>query len=202
MKRVDWRIVVGLVLILGGLISLLETVGIIPPWLDLFAGILGIGGGIAFLYVFFTNRQLWWALIPAFILLGIGVAGFLPDPWDGAAFLGVVGAAFWAVYLADRQRWWAIIPGGIMLTLALIAGLPEATDVDKGGLFFFGIGLTFFLLALLAGHTWAYIPAGVLVLLAVALGLQFGGMLDYLWIGALFLVGVALIVLAIWRRRS
>lgn len=200
MKRIDWRVVVGSVLILGGLTSLLKTMGVIPPHLNLFAAIVGLGGGLAFLYVFFTNRQLWWALIPGFILLGIGVTGFLPDPWDGAVFLAGVGVAFWAVYLTDRQRWWAIIPGGVLMTLAALSALPEMPPgTDTGGVLFLGFGLTFLLVALLAGQGWAYIPAVALVVLAVALGFGLGGALDYLWIGALFVVGLALVVSAFRR---
>ncbi len=201
MKRVDWRIIVGSLLILAGLISLLQVMGVIPPWLDLFAGIVGIGGGIAFLYVFFTNRQLWWALIAGCVLLGIGVASFLPDPWDGAAFLGGVSVAFWAVYLTDRRRWWAIIPAGVILTLAAITALSGVLGgVDTGGIFFLGLGLTFLLVALLAGLAWAYFPAAALIVMAVVLGIGFGGTLDYLWIGALFLAGLVLILLALRRR--
>ncbi len=200
MKRIDWRIIVGSLLILAGLISLLQVMGVIPAWLDLFWGIVGIGGGIALLYVFFNDRKL-WALAVGCILLGMGVAGFLPDPWDGAAFLGGVSAAFWAVYLTDRRRWWAIIPAGFALTLAAITALPETVEgVDTGGVFFLGLGLTFLLVALLAGLDWAYFPAAALIGVAVVLGIGFGGALDYFWIGALFLAGLVLILFAFRRR--
>lgn len=202
MRRVDWRIIVGILLILAGAISLLEKVGIIPPGIDLFGAIIGFGGGAAFLYAFLKNpRARWWAAIPAFTLLGLGVAGLLPQGLDGLAFLGGIGLAFWAVYLTNTQHWWAIIPGGVLLTLAAISGLSETMGrVDTGSIFFLGLGLTFLLVALLARHNWAYIPAVLLLLLAGALGLGLGGMLDWLWIGVLFLAGLVLVLAALIRR--
>jgi len=47
----------------------------------------------------------------------------------------------------------------------------------------------------------SYIPAVILVLFGAVLGLGFGGLLDWLWIGALFLAGLILILFALLRRR-
>lgn len=89
MRRLDWRIVVGILLILAGALSLLEKVGVIPPGINVFGVIIGLGGGAAFLYLFLKNpRAQWWAALPAFTLLGLGTAGFLPEGLDGVAFLG------------------------------------------------------------------------------------------------------------------
>jgi len=102
----------------------------------------------------------------------------------------------------SRQHWWAIIPGGVLFTLAAVSVLPgRVGNIDTGGVFFLGLGLTFLLVALLAQHSWAYIPAVILVLLGAVLGLGFGGLLDWLWIGALFLAGLILILFALLRRR-
>ncbi|MBC7228017.1 MAG: hypothetical protein H5T61_12440 [Thermoflexales bacterium] len=203
MKRIDWRVIVGLLLILWGALSLLEKVGVLPWGVNLFWGLVGIGGGAAFLYVFFTNpRAQWWAAIPGFFLLGLGANGFVPEWLNGAVFLGSIGLAFWAIYLTNPQHWWGILSGGVLLTLAAVAGLSERlTGIDTGSVFFLGLGLTFLLVALLARHSWAYIPALVLVLFAAALGLGFGGFLDWLWIGALFLAGLILVLFALLRRR-
>ncbi len=202
MKRIDWRIIVGVLLILWGALSLLQKTGAIPWGVNLFWGLVGIGGGAAFLYVFFTNSRFrWWAAIPGFTLLGMGAGAFLPEWLDGAVFLGSIGLAFWAVYLTNPPHWWAIIPGGVLLTLAATAGVSERlADVDTGGIFFLGLGLTFLLVAALARQSWAYFPALGLVLLAAVLGLGFGGFLDWLWIGALFLAGLILVLLALLRR--
>lgn len=202
MKRIDWRVILGSVLILAGVATLLEKVGLIPPDVDLFWGVLGSVAGIAFLYTLFSNpRANWWAAFPAFVLLGMGMAALLPESLDGLVFLGGVGLSFWVVYGLDRQRWWAILPGGVLITLAVVAALSDLLGgVDTGGIFFLGLGLTFLLVAVLAGHSWAYIPSAVLILFAVALGLQFGNLLDYFWIGVLFLSGLVLIFFALRRR--
>jgi hypothetical protein len=202
MRRIDWRIIGGLFLILWGAFSLLARTGVIPRGMDLFWGLVGVGGGAAFLYMFFTNpRAQWWAAIPGFTLLGLGAAAFLPEGLDGLAFLGGIGLAFWVIYLTNRQHWWAMIPGGVLLTLAAIAGLSETlTDMDTGGVLFLGLGLTFLLVALLERHSWAYIPAVILMLLGAFLGLGIGGMPDFFWIGAMFLAGLALVLMALLRR--
>ncbi|RME36106.1 MAG: hypothetical protein D6793_06370 [Thermoflexia bacterium] len=200
MRRSDWRIIVGILLILAGGISLLEKTGVIPPGIDLFGAIIGLGGGAAFLYVFFRNPSgQWWAAIPGFTLLGLGAAGFLPSRLDGVAFLGGIGLAFWVIYLTNPQHWWAIIPGGVLVTLAAVSGLSEAMGrVDTGSIFFLGLGLTFLLVALLARQNWAYIP--MVLLLAGVLGLSLEGLLDWLWIGVLFLAGLVLVMAALLRR--
>lgn len=205
MKRVDWRILVGSVLILGGLTSLLGKLGVIPEGMDLFWGLIGTVAGLTFLYVFFSNlTSRWWAAIPGFILVGIGVAALLPDKvdeWSNTIILGSLSLAFWAIYLVNRQFWWTIIPGGVLLALAATAGLSNIlSGADTGSIFFLGLGLTFLLVALLARQSWGYIPAVVLLLLAAALGLNFGNLLAYFWIATLFLVGLALILFAIRRK--
>ncbi|MDW7991827.1 MAG: hypothetical protein RMK65_06775 [Anaerolineae bacterium] len=202
MQRLQRRIIVGILLILAGALLLLERVGVVPPGIDPFGTLLGLGGGAAFLYVFLRNpRAQWWAAIPAFTLLGLGTAGFLPERLDGVAFLGGIGLAFWVIYLTNPQHWWAIIPGGVLWTLAATSGLSEAMgQADTGSILFLGLGLTFLLVALLARRNWGYIPAVLLLLLAGVLRLGLVGILDWLWIGTLFLAGLVLVLAALIRR--
>ncbi|MDO9131278.1 MAG: hypothetical protein Q7U34_15575 [Anaerolineales bacterium] len=46
---------------------------------------------------------------------------------------------------------------------------------------------------MLARHTWAYIPAVILMVFGALIDTAFQGSLDYVWIAALFLGGLALI---------
>ncbi len=202
LKRIDFRIVLGAVLILGGLLLLMDKVGLFPEWLkagDLFWGSVTGIAGLAFLYIMVSDRGQWWAAFPAFTLFGISASAFLPaslEAWSGLAFMTGLSLGFWAVYITDRTRWWAIIPAGVLLTLGIVAGLGALIEGgDSGGVFFIGLGITFLLVALLppAGRTWAYIPAVVLLILGAILGTPFAGALDYVWIAALFIGGVALI---------
>jgi hypothetical protein len=205
MKRLDWRIIIGSVFILGGVVALLEKLGVIPQGINIFWGMVWTAAALAFLYVFVTNmRTQWWTAIPGFTLLGMGLAAFLPNEsgLEGLAFLGGIGLAFWAVYLANRASWWAIIPGGVMVTLGLTAFAADklGTVLDSGGVFFLGLGLTFLLVGLLAKQNWAYIPATVLFILGVAIGLQFQSVLDFVWIGLLFLAGIVMVVFSLRRK--
>jgi len=207
MKRLDFRIIVGSLLILAGIFALLDKTGIVPSGMDLFWGTVFGVAGLAFLYIFFTERSKWWAAIPGFSLLGIGASALLPDAlggWDSLATLGGISLGFWAVYSTGRERWWAIIPAGVLLTLGLSGSLSSVYDIaETGGVFFLGLGLTFLLVAILpgpAGRNWAFIPAAVLLVLGVILGAPFQGVLDYIWIAALFLGGLYLIYLFFRKR--
>jgi hypothetical protein len=199
MKRFDYRILIGAVLILGGILMLLDKTGVLKGATDFFwAGLLAIGAGI-FLFWFFSDRSKWWAAIPGFTLAGMAASTLLLDKlgWGGLAFLGGIGVGFWAVYLRQPAQWWAIIPGGVLLTLGFTSALTEAFNVvETGGVFFVGLGLTFLLVALLAKMKWAFIPAAVLLLLGFFLGTPFVGFLEYAWIGILLIAGIVLVISA------
>jgi hypothetical protein len=196
MKRYDYRIIIGLALILGGALMFLDKAGILKGASDYFwAGVLAIGAAI-FLVWFFSDRSKWWAAIPGFALAGMSASALLLDRlgWGGLAFLGGLGIGFFAVYFSRRDMWWAIIPGGVLITLGVSSALTEAFNIgDTGGVFMVGLGITFLLVALLARMNWAYIPAAALLVIGFFLGTPFTGVLSYVWIGVLLLGGVALI---------
>lgn len=170
MKRANERMLGGTLLVGGGVLLLLQNLGYLGGdelvWAALFAL-----GGLAFLGLYLADRQRWWALIPGGGLLGLAaplafsVAG---DRWAelaGSVFLAMLGAAFAAVYLQNRlDRWWALIPAGVLLTLATVASLEMINAEEEGGwVFFLGLALTFFGVALLPHgdkrRDWALYPA-------------------------------------------
>ena len=135
MRRIDPRLVVGSLLILGGLLTLLDNMGIVRNAGGMFWGIVLGLAGLAFLYVYISNTFNWWALIPAFALFGMAASNFLPaslKAWDGLTFLGGLGLAFWMIYFTGRERWWAIIPGGVLLTLGVISVVDNISGMDSG----------------------------------------------------------------------
>ncbi len=203
LKRIDYRILVGAALILGGILMLLDRTGILKGAADFFwAGILAIGAAI-FLVWFFGDRSKWWAAIPGFTLAGMAASSLLLDRlgWGGLAFLGGIGAGFWAIYIRRPEQWWAIIPGGVLLTLGFTSALTEAFRVtDTAGVFFVGLGITFLLVALLAKMKWAYIPAAVLLLMGFFLGAPFVGIFEYAWIGGLLVAGAILVISAFAKK--
>jgi len=214
MDRPGIRVVLSLLLIITGVVFLLDSLELVELGALLWAAVFVVGG-LVFLVVFVLDREAWWALIPGFVLLSLGIlAGAsellpgLEGGWMGAVFLGGVGLAFWAVFLARRDFWWAIIPGGVLLTLALVAGLSDTAAGDFiGGILFLGLALTFGLLSLVPTPQgrlkWALIPAAILLLMALIIFAASGGALFvYLWPAALILAGLYLLVRFVFSRRS
>ncbi len=158
-----------------------------------------IAAGAAFLYVYYQNRERWWALIPGFALLAVGVAA-LSGNAAGGLFLALLGAGFAAVFFSNRTHWWAVIPAGGLLTLALIAWLGAMRPGwDIGWLFFSGIAATFGVLFFLpkgqGQQRWAIYPAlGCLALVLLTfLSSNLGSIMISL---ALIIVGAFLF----WRQ--
>jgi hypothetical protein len=71
---------------------------------------------------------------------------------------------------------------------------------DTGGIFFAGLGLTFFLLTLLPDQEknlrWAYIPAAVLLIMGLLIGVSANGTINYIWPIALIMGGLFMV----WRQ--
>lgn len=195
MRRFDPRIVLGLILLLGGGLLLLQTMGYLKNASDIFWGAAFLVGGVIFLSLLMGGQ--WWGVFPGMTLLALGVIilsrGRLGN-FDGMVLLGGIGIAFWLVYLMDRERWWALIPGGVLSTLAVITVLPERVGAfETGGVFFLGLALTFLLVALAAGLRWAYYPAAALGVLGVLATMSMMNLANYVWAVVLILAGAFLI---------
>lgn len=190
MKILTSKIFWGLILVLGGIILLLESLGILEGSEVFWMAILAIAG-ILFLIAFLSNRGAWWAVIPGVSFLaiatglGLDTFGDIAGETLGSIVLGGIGLSFWIVYLVERNNWWAIIPGGVLVTLAIVAGMEGNNDgMTSGGIFFAGLGLTFSLVALLPNKvgrmTWAWIPGGILLVLAVIIFANIEGLFNYI----------------------
>lgn len=214
-RWLEGRIMIGVLLILAGLIFLVDS---LFPAFNLgglfWAAAFGLGG-LVFLSVFFSNRDEWWPIIPGFTLIGLALVVFLGEfapgrleDIGGGVFLGMIGLSFVVIYLLRRENWWAIIPAGVLITLAAIATLAafgwDEDGVALGGLLFFGIGLTFVLVALLPNvegrMTWAWIPAGILLAMGVLLTMSAFELMRFIWPVALILVGLGMVGRSLLRR--
>jgi hypothetical protein len=145
MRRYDPRLILGVLLVLGGILWLLDVIGIISNASGIFGGVVFGAGGLLFLYILVNDRNSWWAAFPAFTLLGLSLASFLPrslEAYDGLAFFGGISLGFWWVYFTGmRERWWAIIPAGVLLTLGIDSVVGHiSNDAQTFGLFFLGLG--------------------------------------------------------------
>jgi hypothetical protein len=200
-KKIDYRVLLGVLLILGGLLGILEKLGAINNASGYFWAIIFGLAGVIFLYIFVTNREHWWSIIPGSALIGLALTIDLPENlnnYSGLAFLGAMGLGFLTIYIIDQKHWWAIIPSGVLFTLGIISLISnQMQGQDTGALFFVGLGITFFLVAILPNKgqpmKWAFIPATILMLFGTLLGTSFRGALDYIWIGALFCGGIYMI---------
>ena len=208
MRRYDPRLILGGLLVLGGLLSLLDAMGVITNGSGIFWGLIFAAGGLFFLYMLINQRENWWVAFPAFILLGLAVASLLPDSWepyDSLVFFAGISLAFWWVYFTGTERWWAIIPAGVLLTLGVVSTLGDVSGMETGGLFFLGLGLTFLLVAILPGEksrrSWAFIPGVILVLFGALLGTPYRGITTYLWPAVLIILG-GYFVLRFFTNRS
>jgi len=205
MKQDQSRLVWGALLIMAGIMFMLQEMNILGNAFQFLWVLLMIAGGGVFMWIYFTKKEQWWAVIPGLALAGLALVTlkdllnlFPGSDWTGAVFLGCLGLAFWLVYLRRREQWWAIIPGGVLITIAVVTGLQGWTDV----VFFLGLAVTFGLVALLPNQThdtrWALIPAGILFVLAIVLFAPFQSIIQILW--PLALVGLGIfIMIKTWK---
>lgn len=170
MERSEGRIIGGALLVGGGILLLLQNLGLFGGGGLLWALIFAVGG-LAFLALYARDRANWWAFLPASVLLGLAIpivlsaAGGGLESLGGTGFLATIGLGFVAVYATDRlARWWALIPGGTLVTLGVVAGLDVVGTAElAGAVFFLGLALTFLAVALLPHgekrRDWAFFPA-------------------------------------------
>jgi hypothetical protein len=209
MRRLDPRLILGLLFIIGGILSLLGALDIVSNAGGIFWGLISAAAGAAFLYILVSDRTNWWAAFPAFTFFGLAASSFLPDSleaYDGLVFFLGISLGFWWVYFTNREHWWAIIPGGVLLTLGVVSVLDDLLGGDAGGgVFFLGLGLTFVLVAALPGgnaRTWALIPGVILLVFGTLLGSSNFGLTEYLWPTVLILLGGYFIVRFFRNRPS
>jgi hypothetical protein len=205
MKPFNWRIPLGLVLVILGVLAFLQSFQIITmkgdPWLLTFAVIFA-AVGVIFLYALLNDRRNWWAAIPGLTLLGLGalmglelIPGF-PSFIPPAIFMGSIAAAFWVVYAMNRTFWWAIIPAGTLTSLALLIGLGDSGSLGASVLFM-GMAATFGVLGLIEINgqhmSWPWIPAICLAVLSAVVGVTSSGVPSIVWAILIILAGIFLI---------
>ncbi len=207
MKKYDPRLWIGILMVFGGVLIMLENLNLISDVGDIFWGVVWGLVGLFFLYMLIRDRNNWWAAFPAFTLIGLAASALLPaslEAYSGLVFFAGISAGFIWVYATDTSRWWAIIPAGVMLTLGVIAALNEVVGIDDGSFLFLGLGLTFILVGILpggSGRSWAFIPGVVLLVFGSILNTDAIGLLEYVWPAVLILIG-GYFVLRFFRNSS
>jgi hypothetical protein len=203
---------VGILLVFAGALLLLQNLGLFGPIVTNLIWVLLFGlGGLAFLMVFFFNREHWWALIPGCTLLGLAVLIGFGDRLQaagGAIFMAAIGLSFALIYLVRREHWWAIIPGGSLFsTAAMIVVADTGAAGAAMGVMFLGLALTFFLVywsaAPRTGRRWALIPSGILAVLGAISFVSLSGLeaMNYIWPVALIIGGGYVLWRGLWMRQ-
>lgn len=78
---------------------------------------------LPFLGVFLLNHINWWALIPAYVLLVIGIMvalldlNVLDDLWVPAYIMFAIAIPFFVIYVWNPKEWWPLIPGGVLAVI-------------------------------------------------------------------------------------
>ena len=83
MKRFDLRIVFGFLLIVGGVLALAQTMGLLTDVSDIVWGGLFLAAGLIFLSLLFGGH--WWAAFPGFHIVALGALILLPDSLEALA---------------------------------------------------------------------------------------------------------------------
>jgi hypothetical protein len=199
-----WALIPAYALSAIGLILLLETFGGIAG--ELFVALIMFAIALPFLVVFLSNREYWWALIPAGVLAAVGLVflfmGALGGETFGAILMFVIALPFFAVYFRSQENWWALIPAGVLTSVGatiLAAGASLSDGLEERlvpAILLLGIALTFAALWLgrnkIRQTDWAKYPAAVLAI-AAALVLIFGIRVELIWSLALIAFGLYLL---------
>jgi len=128
--RSDWGVLVPAYVLwaVAGLIALIELDVLKDDWVALYA-LTAIA--LPFLVGFLRDRNRWGLLIPAYVMLAVGLmigleaSGVLDDLMVPAYVMFAVAIPFFVVYVRNRGNWWALIPAGIMTVIGLSFLLAE-----------------------------------------------------------------------------
>ena len=128
----------------AGLVAL-TTLDILPD--EFIAMYVLTAIALPFLVVFVRDRAQWWALIPVYVLLAVGLmvgliaSGILSELLIPAYVMFAVAIPFLVVFALNPKAWWPLIPGGIMavIGLAFLVAETAAEYIAPAGLVLAGI---------------------------------------------------------------
>ncbi len=127
----DWGMLIPAYVLwaVAGLVALIELDVLMDEWIALYV-LSAIA--LPFLAGFLRDRKRWGLLIPAYVLLAVGLmvgligAGVLDDLLVPAYVMFAIAIPFLLVFVRNRANWWALIPGGIMAVIGLSFLIAES----------------------------------------------------------------------------
>ncbi len=131
-----WSAIPGFTLLALGALIGLQVVA--PHLAATWGGPIFLGGvGLSFLAVYVAQREKWWAMIPAGVLLTLaavaGISNHGGGREAGAVFLLGLALTFGLVYLLpqpQRRTTWALIPAVVFVALAVAASAASRSFVS------------------------------------------------------------------------
>lgn len=119
-----WLLIVSYALLaIAGLVSLTTLNILRDPFIATYVlTVIALPFVVAFLQ---GDRTQWGTLIPAYVLLAVGVmvplidSGILDGILVAAYVLFAIAIPFFVAYARDTKQWWALIPGGITAIVGL-----------------------------------------------------------------------------------
>jgi len=143
--RTDWgMLITTYVLWAAAVLAILTTLNILREEAVAFYVLLAIA--LPFLGVYYRDRKQWWALIPAYVLIAVGLMvgliglGVLDDPLITTYVMFAIAIPFFFVYFRDRRKWWALIPAGVLSVIGIAFLIAEAAFEYIGALVLVVVG--------------------------------------------------------------
>ena len=126
-----WALIPGSTLLAIALSIALDVIS--PKMSNALGGGIVLGGiGLGFWLIFITNRNFWWAVIPAGVLSSLAIVSVLEEFVDtGGLFLIGLGMTFILLAILpgyENRLKWGYIPGGI-LTLIGVLTMPKLAGI-------------------------------------------------------------------------
>ncbi|MFL7791223.1 MAG: hypothetical protein AB8I69_03710 [Anaerolineae bacterium] len=165
---------------------------------------------LPFLVVFLRDHSRWWALIPAYVLIAIGIIISLSE-WNVVSdeiiapfILSIIALPFLVVFLYNRGNWWALIPAYVLLVIGVMVALIDLqvlSDLLIPAYVLLAIALPFFVVFVRnPKHWWALIPGGILTIIGLSFLLATAAV-QVVGAAALIIVGVVILVLQLVRKK-
>ena len=130
-----WALIPGLVLIALGIIIFMDAN--LSGGVDQFGGAIFLGFvGLAFLLIYVTHTDQWWAVIPGGTLLTLAGVTLIPgeaDTYVGAVFFLGMALTFALVYILPKpggRMKWALYPASILALVGVLV-LFGATNLTE-----------------------------------------------------------------------